>query len=295
MSSPKLILLVGPPGSGKSTLAKHYVAEGFTYVNQDAQGKGGHWLEFMAALASRQNIVVDRMNFNKQQRDKFLNYTINTDYTTEIHVIHESYETCLTRCDQRKNHETIRTPEDAKKALDFFFKNYERVEDNEAVKVVRHYSYGDKPYAIICDLDGTLCTIDHRLHYVRQDDRRKNNWKAFSEGIKDDKLNEWCAILLQTFYGHTTASVDIILCSGRGEESRNATKEWLSRHDVSYNKLLMRRAGDYRKDSIVKEILLDFEILTRYTPYLVIDDRKQVVDMWRRRGLVCLQCAEGDF
>lgn len=44
-----------------------------------------------------------------------------------------------------------------------------------------------------------------------------------------------------------------------------------------------------------REIILDFEILTRFTPYLMIDDRKRVVDMWRKRGFVCLQCAEGHF
>lgn len=57
----------------------------------------------------------------------------------------------------------------------------------------------------------------------------------------------------------------------------------------------MRRSGDFRPDYIVKEVILDFEILTRYTPYIIIDDRDQVVKMWRRRGYTCLQCAPGDF
>ena len=57
----------------------------------------------------------------------------------------------------------------------------------------------------------------------------------------------------------------------------------------------MRQRDDFRPDNIVKEMILDFEILTRYTPYFMIDDRKQVVDMWRKRGYTCLACAEGDF
>lgn len=57
----------------------------------------------------------------------------------------------------------------------------------------------------------------------------------------------------------------------------------------------MRPRNDYRRDDIVKEIILDFEILTRYTPIFMIDDRTQVVEMWRRRGFVCLQCAKGNF
>jgi len=27
----------------------------------------------------------------------------------------------------------------------------------------------------------------------------------------------------------------------------------------------------------------------------VVDDRQQVVDMWRRNGITCLQCDVGDF
>ena len=32
-----------------------------------------------------------------------------------------------------------------------------------------------------------------------------------------------------------------------------------------------------------------------FDPWLVVDDRSSVVDAWRGEGLVCLQCAPGDF
>ena len=57
----------------------------------------------------------------------------------------------------------------------------------------------------------------------------------------------------------------------------------------------MRPRFDCRKDDIVKEIILEFEILPRYKPHFVLDDRQQVVDMWRKRGLTVLQCDEGNF
>jgi hypothetical protein len=98
----------------------------------------------------------------------------------------------------------------------------------------------------------------------------------------------------------------IVYCSGRGDDHGAQTEEWLKRHklDSFYSTtwgeyapadLYMRPANDSRKDCIVKEIILDFEILTRYSPVMFIDDRQQVVDMWRSRGFVCLQCAKGDF
>lgn len=290
----KLILLVGPPGSGKSTMAKELETQGFVRINQDEQGKTLHLEKFEKAVTGGKDIVVDRMNFNKEQRNRYLCYfrdnsgLPNSERSYEIRVLHESYETCLTRCNNRIGHEMIKCERDARKALDFFFKNYERVSDDEADVVNRLWPEGDKPSAVICDLDGALCNIDHRLHWVRES---KKNWPMFFAGIKDDSVNNWCVDLLYFL----APIYNIVLCSGRGEETRKVTESWLDQKSVGRDGLFMRLAGDFRRDDIVKEIILDFEILTRYTPYFFIDDRATVVKMRRRRGHVCLQCAKGDF
>jgi len=45
--------------------------------------------------------------------------------------------------------------------------------------------------------------------------------------------------------------------------------------------LQMRITGDGRKDAIVKKQLFDEAIRDRYYIEFVLDDRNQVVDMWR--------------
>lgn len=294
---PSLILLVGPPGAGKSTNAKGMKDR--VYINQDSQGDKEHHVNFINAVSMGLDIVVDRMNFDKKQRARYLDIAKKAGYSTEIIVIHESLKTCMERIQKRENHETIKDAATGRKVLHFFFTRYERPTPDEADRVEFRYPPGDKPSAIVCDLDGTLCDIEHRRHFVRREG--KKDWKSFFNGISEDKVNEWCADILDSMI----SKYKIVYASGRGDEYETQTREWLKRKGLmEFQKrngdwqeidLFMRQRGDSRQDYIVKEIILDFEILTRYTPYFFIDDRKQVVDMWRRRGYTVLHCDEGSF
>ena len=301
----ELVILVGPPGSGKSTLAKEY--QDHARVSQDDQGKEGHMDELMNAIAANRNIIVDRMGFNRIQRTRYLQIARAAGYTTKIMVLHESYDTCLTRMLKRiaDGHPTIMDEKSARSALHTFFSKYERPTEDEADEIEFRYPTGHKPEAIICDLDGTLCDTTHRQHYVQKDNGKKD-WRGFFAGMDKDPINKWCEALLRSI--HHGSNRCIIYCSGRGNEYRQRTKDWLKRFNVyhfcyDYNHtgepikehLYMRFEKDNRVDWQIKENILDFELLTRFTVLFAIDDRQQVVDMWRRRGITCLQCAKGDF
>jgi predicted kinase len=297
-----IIILVGPPGSGKSTLAASYETEGYIRVSQDRDGKNGHLRVFQDALDSNKDIVVDRMGFSKAQRDRYLLSAKKKGYSTQIIVLHESYKTCLERCLVRQNHETIKNETNARTALNLFFTKYERPDSSEADLVMRLWPQGYKPSAIICDLDGTLCDVTHRRHFVRREPGIKKDWQGFFKGMVDDVPNKWCSDIL---FGLSWEHI-IVYCSGRPDSWRKQTVEWLKKHqfdnindkyspgDGDFH-LYMRPRQDSRDDYIVKEIILDFEILTRFTPFFMLDDRKQVVDMWRARGYICLQCDVGNF
>jgi hypothetical protein len=159
---------------------------------------------------------------------------------------------------------------------------------------------------IVCDLDGTLCNIEHRLHHVQRVDdqtklKRKPDWDAFFAGVKHDTVNEPVAEILYQFITTELGSwqYKIVFCSGRPERCRADTREWLRTHlegwaDWDDCDLYMRQDGDFRRDDIVKQEILDKHI-KRNCVLFCLDDRQSVVDMWRRNGLTCLQVADGNF
>jgi hypothetical protein len=142
----------------------------------------------------------------------------------------------------------------------------------------------------VFDIDGTLANIEHRRQYVQNGQR---NWKKFNEKMMDDTPYEDIIFLAQHFHSMPWATV--LIASGRGAEDREKTENWLSWRAVPYTKLYMRPAKDSRKDSIIKKEILE-QIRAEYgEPFMVFDDRNQVVDMWRENGVRCLQVAPGNF
>ena len=145
-----------------------------------------------------------------------------------------------------------------------------------------------KKSAIIIDLDGTLADISHRRHHVEDGNK---NWKAFYNGITRDDINVWCHAIIDRFSDDN----EVLLVTGRPEPYRDITRAWLDRYHISYSGLFMRPDKDYRKDFVIKQEIYDNYIKDSFDILFAIDDRQQVVDMWRRNDITCLQCAEGDL
>lgn len=147
---------------------------------------------------------------------------------------------------------------------------------------------------IICDLDGTLADCTHRQHHVQGEG--KKDWKAFFATMSEDELNENLNYILQDLW---TMGNEIWFVSARPDNYRDVTEKWL--YDKAKwslgadRKLIMRKAGDFRADTIVKQEILD-QIKAEGVEILVaFDDRSSVVQMWRDNGVFCCQVAQHDF
>lgn len=145
--------------------------------------------------------------------------------------------------------------------------------------------------AIIVDLDGTLANTKHREKYVKQ---KPKNFKMFHSLLIDDTPNIWCVELIKSM---RSSGYEIIFLTGRDDNWKKQTMEWLRQNniDIQQDRLLMRRSGDHRPDFEVKKEFYESTIKDKFDILFAIDDRTQVVDMWRDIGITCLQCARGDF
>jgi hypothetical protein len=160
--------------------------------------------------------------------------------------------------------------------------------------VVDDYS-GLEPYvppehglnAILVDLDGTLCE--------RLPEAQGGRSPYDETRVGEDTC---CQAVLDTVLLYAWTGARVIFMSGRSEACRDETVRWLNDHlpeDLTYEALFMRPAGDTRRDWKVKYGLFNANVRERYRVRLVLDDRDQVVRMWRALGLPCFQVAEGNF
>jgi predicted kinase len=151
------------------------------------------------------------------------------------------------------------------------------------------------PWAIMCDLDGTI-SLFNTFHKDGTKDVRhaKVHFRSPYDASKcdEDGLNEPVAAVVEAM---NTAGYKIIFCSGREDKYRSQTETFLKKHLTVPYELHMRKSGDQRKDSIIKGEIFTNKIKPNYNVSFVLDDRDQVCAQWRSMGLVCFQVAPGNF
>lgn len=130
------------------------------------------------------------------------------------------------------------------------------------------------------DIDGTLA-----LHHARN----PYDWRE----AHADELHEPVALVLHSLH---RAGLAIVYVSGRPEDARSITEDWLRVHVGVAGQLHLRASSDNRRDAIIKREIYEAHIRPHHDVVVVFDDRDQVVRMWREElGLTCFQVAPGDF
>jgi hypothetical protein len=134
---------------------------------------------------------------------------------------------------------------------------------------------------IIVDIDGTLAIRGDRSPY---------DWSRVSE----DTINKAVRLIVNSYH-EVNPDRDIFIFSGRDGNCFPDTEKWLHQNFVIFDHLYLRPEKNQEKDSIIKERMFNDHILGKYEVDFVLDDRDQVVKLWRSLGLTCLQVDYGNF
>lgn len=303
-----LICLRGLPGSGKSTLAKELIRYSdappgdMVRLNRDdlrASLFGGEGIlssdrenlitkiqrqTAVEALRAGKHVIVDDTNLRLRYLREWNQLALDHDAKFEVHDVHTPVVECILRDsvrDRKVGEKVIRD------LAQKFYRDgtYPLYEPLKAVSVEKVLYDVDLPDVILCDIDGTLTLgPNNRSPYdwskVRHDLPRWDVVNLVRELIRD---------------GHP-----VVFMSGRDSVCREDTEAWISEFVLAgFQKpavrLLMRKEGDVRQDSVVKQELFDQWIRGQFNVSFVLDDRDQVVRMWRDLGLTCMQVDYGNF
>lgn len=294
MRTPTLTITRGLPGSGKTTWAK--AQKHAVRVNRDdlrvmLHGRriGENWAENQVTLAHRASVEAllragaDVICDDTNLRARYVREIAELGMNTGAAVVVEDFtgvplEVCIER-------DAARAEPVGEEAIRSMHARYlagkrGRLDLPVAEPASVYEPPGDRPSAILVDLDGTVALMGDRSPY---DVTR----------VHLDRPNEPVIAAVRAMHaaGHT-----IVYCSGRTDDGRAATEAWLDKHvGVPYAELYMRKTGDSRKDSVVKREIFARHIAEQFRVIAVFDDRNQVVRMWRELGLTVFQVAEGNF
>jgi len=321
----KVILCVGIVASGKSTWAKGEVNKdpnGTVRVNRDdlrimmsnyVYSSENEKLIvatrnniISSALRGGKNVIVDDTNLNRRNFDDICALVNNLGIECMVteKAFYVDLEEAIARNAKREGFALV--PEDVIRKMwkqsggtqHKFYKS--RVQICGITNTNEPESNSSSPdlskeFAVLCDLDGTISLFNPIRKNGSVEVRHKGapaRSPYDASKADNDMLNEPVAEVLENL---SKNGYWIVFCSGREEQYRPQTLAFLNKHTNFPFELIMRKTGDSRKDSIVKEELYQTHIAGKYNVFLVLDDRTQVVNYWRSRGFACWQVNPGDF
>lgn len=296
-----LIFTVGLQCSGKTTWAKSVCEKDSSHFRVSLDDlrlmRGKYWIGSdekiihstacmiaANAISFGKTMIFDAMNLTQESRDKtteeIQGWLKLMTYTTEVRSTVKDFtdidiRNLFHRCNKR-----ILDKDPRGITNEIIFDTWKR--NCHSLPEIHTQKEGLNK-AVIFDIDGTIAKMNNRSPF---------DWGRVGEDTPVEDVMD-----LVRMFAHQ--NFEVIFMSGRSESCREETRKWLTSNLAalgSESLLFMRKAGDSRRDDVVKLELFLNKVAPYYDVKYVFDDRNQVVDMWRNMlGLRCLQVAEGNF
>lgn len=230
------------------------------------------------ALINGYSVILDDTNFNLIHEET-IRKIISSEFKNVEFEIVDFTDVPLSECIRRD------AERDNSVGRSVIMDMYRRYLQSESKQIKYNPSLPD---AIIVDVDGTLSLHGKRQPY--------DYWKS-----EEDKVNVPVFNLLKALQANNPKANTIVvtgrenLCDESGWTISDTTQRWLIFNNIHFEDFYIRREGDHRPDYIVKKEIYETHIKGLYNVLYVLDDRKQVIDMWREEGLTVLDVAGNEF
>jgi len=309
--APELTVCVGISGSGKSTEVMQRVkrSQGKTVrLNRDKMREmlfcGADWNKHnenfvrtwqmegaRIALQSGKNVVIDDTNCIRNTRQKWEEFAVEQKVKLCFLVMDVPLKECVERDIARGVPcPTCGTPKGVMVGEEIIRRQYKDLtsfnmsnRDMTPTSPTRAWMERQallkggfvprlvgRPW-VLFDMDGT--TADHR--------GKRNPYEEHKV------LLDGCYEVVADWIRALAPSHNLCAVSGRHDFCGDDTCEWLEGYGIPFDHILMRYNGDNRPDVVVKQEILNelIAVIGKENIAFVLDDRPQVVKMWRANGI----------
>ena len=155
-----------------------------------------------------------------------------------------------------------------------------------------HWHWRDDPVppgpAVVFDMDGVLSDAAGRQHLL---ERPRRDWDAFFEAVGDDELIDEVARLMEVL----DDDLFVVLLTARPIRVQRQTLEWLDRHGLRWDLLVMRDWGDYGASRDYKRDAVHDLRAHGFDLRLAFEDDRRNVDMFHAEGVPCIYIHSGYY
>jgi acetyl-CoA synthetase len=139
---------------------------------------------------------------------------------------------------------------------------------------------------VVVDIDGTIANAYERMKGI---ENSMDNWLDFMEGSIEDPLIEEVARLLDLL----SDKVSVVMLSARPISIQDDTCEWLERHNVRWDLLILRATSSMDKPLNYKRHRTNELRQRGFEPVLALEDDRRNVDMYHEEGVPCVHIHSG--
>ena len=134
----------------------------------------------------------------------------------------------------------------------------------------------NKKKAVVFDLDNTLVDLkDEEKHHKSRHEAFAKEAEEAPEIKKNVKK-----------FKKDAKKENVVILTARSEHYRPETEDWLGKHGLKPNKLVMRPGSDSTTpDATLKHKLLDKDISPQFKVKKAYDDKEKNVKMFKKHGI----------